>query len=588
MTEDVPVPLDKIPPALRDQPSASQAPAAAPPAQAAEQPVPIDKIPIELRTAGEQPESHDDWHVVKSAARGFSRVWGDFTGETESQQQARTAAWGLAPPKEPTTADTVAEFIGGMGGPPATKAGEVVSYAASRAADKAAGTLGMKSGSEALQHIERSLARLPGGGALRRAVKQQNEQFGNRSEELVQRLAGGEDVSKGGVGKMLDTQIGKIAAARLKSEAREDYDILDKFIKPDDKIGVKATLATLRELTTEIPGAEATSRPLIDKTLLEIREGLEKDVQTQTMDALPYGAAAKVRTKLRGLIDWTNFSTDSRNGQLRQAYNALTSDMASGAAEINPAAKAAKLQADAAYVLNKKTQETLRREIEKAGGGEKFFQSVINGTKDIGSMTTVVNELDEPNRMILAAGILERLGKAAPNAQNVEGDVFSASSFLTNWNKMSRSSPEIRDLIFGKLPGDYNKSITQLAANVEVLKNYEGVLANPSGTAHGALWGGAVASTLTFLVTGHWEAAAGIVGTAAANAVLNTALTNPSTTAWLAKETSKIVIAAAKGQLGTSKHPLSDEYKRAVISGQLMQEPIEQYEEGVGEALGQF
>jgi hypothetical protein len=212
-------------------------------------------------------------------------------------------------------------------------------------------------------------------------------------------------------------------------------------------------------------------------------------------------------------------------------------------------------RANAEYAVSKQQQEVLKSVINKAGGPEKVFTSLISGTKEGAStVTQVVAALDGPSRQILAASALERMGKALPGSQSAVGDVFSAATFLTNWSKMS---PQARNVLFGQLPGDYAKNVTQLAANVESLKAYEGILVNPAGTAHAALWGGAVGETLMALMTGHWGIAGGIAGSAALNATISAALTHPATSAWLAKKTGELVISASKGVMGATAEDTS-------------------------------
>ena len=221
--------------------------------------------------------------------------------------------------------------------------------------------------------------------------------------------------------------------------------------------------------------------------------------------------------------------------------------MNTGAAEHSEAAANAVRKANANYALSKQQQEVLKSVIDKAGGPEKVFTGLINGTREGATvLSQVVAQLDGPSRQILAASALERMGKATPGVQNVATSEFSASSFLTNWSRMS---PEARNVLFGQLPGDYAKHVTQLAANVEGLKSYESILANPSGSGHMVLWGGEVGAALMAMMTGNWHVAAGIAGSVTGTAAVSAALTHPRTAAWLAKKTGGLVIQSAKGAM---------------------------------------
>jgi hypothetical protein len=502
----------------------------------------ISRLDLPTMMLGDSPEEMT--HRLKGVARGALGAMAAGTGEKPDEIAYRNKLLGLDD-KDP---DKGAEFVGGFLAP-MPGGGEGATMGAARLADKAKKTLGQITGSETLQYIEKSLARLPGGDMIRHAIKAQNQQLGNQTAALVDRLAAGADTSSTGAGKVIQSQMEE-AAQRMKATAADQYGEVEKLIPPDTKIGVKSTLKTLQELTNPTPGAESLSANLIDPTMKKMREGLEKDIAASNMDALPYSALKALRSKLGNMIEWGPFSTDPKNGQLKRVYEALTADMNTGAASHSDAAAEAVRKANANYAISKKQQEVLTSVINKAGGPEKVFSALISGTKEgATTITQVVNAMDGPSRQILAASALERMGKATPGTQSASGDVFSAATFLIKWSQMS---PEARHVLFDQLPGDYAQHISQLAANVGSLKAYEGILANPAGTAHAALWGGAVGETLMALMTGNVHAAAAIGGGVAGNVAVSAALTNPRTAAWLARKTSKLVMLAAKGEYGVS------------------------------------
>jgi hypothetical protein len=485
-----------------------------------------------------------DWHILKAVTRGILGTMAEATGDTPDKIAYRNKMLGL---DDPGSEDKAAEFVGGMLAPSPGGMAKEGGLAVARLADKARKTVGQISGSETLQYIEKALSRLPGGEMIRHAIKSQNDQLGNQTADLVDRLASGADTSSTGAGKVIQSQLEE-AGKRMKATAAEQYGEVEKLIPSDTKIGVKGTLKTLQGLTNPTPGAENMSAQLIDPTLKSMREALEKDLAAANMDALPYSALKELRTKIGNSIEWGPFSTDPKNGQLKRVYEALTADMNTGAAAHSDAAAAAVRTANANYAISKKQQEVLTSVINKAGGPEKVFSALISGTKEgATTLTQVVNAMDGPSRQILAASALERMGKATPGVQNATGDVFSAATFLTNWSKMS---PEARNVMFGQLPGDYAQHISQLAANVGSLKAYEGILANPSGTGHSLLWAGSVGITLEALMRGNIRDAAGVAAGVAGNVAVSAALTNPRTAAWLARKTGKLVTLAARGEFG--------------------------------------
>lgn len=513
----------------------------------------------------------------KSLARGALGAMASATGDTDEMIASRNKNIGLDEPS-PSTSDKVSEFLGGVLAPfpggPAGKAASSLKMA--RTADKVAGTTaGQQTGNTAIQMLEKTLSRLPGGGALVESIRNQTDKVAHTTDDIVRNLSGGADTSATGSGRVINKQM-EVASQRMKELAGSHFDEVDKLIPPETPIGVKGTLETLKRLTSIIPGAESSSKNLINSDISALGrniqkdvgktpqidpgflpkamlEGINKDLANSHLQALPYSAVKQLRTKIGQSIEWGPFSTDPKNGQLKQLYAALTADMNNGASSVSDKAAAAVSHANSAYAASKATQKILNSVIDKAGGPEKVFTSLMNSTKDGAStITEVVSHLDEPSRNILAASALQRMGRAAPGAQDVAGEIFSADSFLKNWHTMS---PEAREVLFGRLPGDYSQNVTDLVANVGKLKAYSKILPNYSSTAQAMLWGGEVGGALMALMTGHPGTAAGIAGSAVGTMTLSAALTNPRTIKWLASETGKLAIAAAKGGVGvhTSK-----------------------------------
>ena len=522
--------------------------AAAPPGHHTAQAISDLAFPRDPRT----PRSFDNLStavpVLKSGARGLVSALGAMTGDNSKQIAARNKYLGLEE-ANPTTGDKVAEFVGGLAAP-SPGGGLGGSLSAARAADKAAGTtLGQQTGSAVWQTLEKTLARLPGGGAIIRSIQSQNEKLGQTTEDVVHQLSGGADTSAEGAGKVLKGQL-KVAAKRMKEEAAGHYDEVEKLIPKDTPIGVKNTLETVRKLTTPLPGAENVSTKLIDPEIKGIREGLEKDLEASHLQGMPYDTLKGLRTRIGQMIDWGPFSTNTRNGQLKDLYSALTADMNVGASGVSKEAADAVKKASTAYAKSKEEQAVLKTVINKAGGPEKVFTSLMSGTKDgATTLRQVLGSIDEPSRQILAASALQRMGRATVGAQDAKGAVFSADTFLTNWSRMS---PEARTELFGKLPGNYAESVSKLTANMAALKAYGKLIPNSSNTAQALIFSGEAGYALHSLMTGDLKVAAGIAGSAAGTVALAHAMTNPETTKWLADQTSRILMQSVKGRAGSS------------------------------------
>lgn len=501
------------------------------------------EAPLEEDIYGEQSK----YHTLKAVARGFLGTAAAMTGESPTQIEARNKKLGLDDPYA-TRDDWFAQIAGGFAAPmPSLPGGGALSTA--RSADAAGGTWGLQTGSRVVQMVESTLARLPGGGSIVRALKGQTDRAAHTSEDIVHNLSGGADASATGAGTALKGQLGK-AAERMKTEAATHYDDIEKLIPPGTHVGVSATLNMLREITSPVAGAEATTATLVNPKLAAIRQGFEADIKAAGAESLPYSVLKKLRTKIGDQIEWGPFSTDTANGQLKRLYSALTADMSNGAASISPQAAAAVRTANAAYAASKEEQKVLTAVMEKAGGPEKVFASLISGTRE-GATTIkqVLAAIDQPSRNLLAASALQRMGRATAGAQDAAGGVFSVETFLTNWNRMSG---EARQALFGSLPGGYAASVTQLARNVERLKAYQKVLPNASNTAQAALWGGELASGITAILTGNVFLAAKIAVLPAGTKLLSTAMTNPQTVKWLVAETARLLPPAAQASAAAS------------------------------------
>lgn len=490
------------------------------------------------------PESMEQskYHTLKAVARGFIGVLGEMTGDKPAEIEARNKKLRIDDPYA-TWDDRNAQMAGGLA-VPVPGVAEAGPLSVARLADQA-GTLGQKTGSAVVQMIEKTLARLPGGGSLVKSWQLQSERLAHTSEDIVQNLGGGADTSATGAGQTLKGQLGE-AAKRMKAEAAAHYDEVEKLIPPGTHVGVSSTLNTLKEITTPVAGAEQTTGALLNPKLVKIREALDADIKTAGSEHLPYSVLKQLRTKIGEQIEWGPFSTDPANGQMKQVYSSLTADMNNGAASVSTEAAQAVRKANAAYAVSKEQQKILNTVINKAGGPEKVFTSLMAGTKEgATTLKEVLSAIDQPSRNVLAASALQRMGRATAGAQDIAGTVFSPDTFLTNWNKMS---PEARSALFDSLPGGYAKNVTKFAENVSRLKEYLKVLPNPSNTAQAALWGGALSAGITALLTGNPLLAAKIAALPAGTKMLSAALTNPQTVKWLAAETSRLLPPAVQGE----------------------------------------
>lgn len=120
----------------------------------------------------------------------------------------------------------------------------------------------------------------------------------------------------------------------------------------------------------------------------------------------------------------------------KQMYRALSQDMQATANATSPEA-ARKLAAANRYTrMSKGTQQKLQRFFtENQDGSFKMAPEAATGAsrQELELLKRSIPKEDFNN---FSAATLRELGRATPGAQNATGELFSANTFLTNWNKL--------------------------------------------------------------------------------------------------------------------------------------------------------
>lgn len=470
----------------------------------------------------------NDIDKLKAIGRGFVNTLEQGTN-SELDPAARQAATGqvdqAAGLGKPTPG--LGEFLGGMASPLPGTSG--VQGLAGKAAEPGL-SLGQLTQNPAIQWLESKLAYLPGGGDIVKSLSQQTQRLGQHVSDIVDSLRTGKTALPEDAGQSLATSLTN-AQARIKLAAGSQFDaILDK-IPNGAKIPVTNTANTLEDLTAIPTGAQQTGAQLVDPRLSKLHQALTADIQAGG-GSLPIDTVRRLKTMLGSMVQWDGRG-DAVNGALKQVYGSLTQDISTGARAVDPTLAPMIAKANSGYQVATAQMDVLQGVINKAGGTENIFNSLMAGTKD-GSLTLrrVLTQLSPTDRQLLAATQLRRMGLASPGVQGAAGEAFSADTFLTNWNKMA---PDALEALFGRLPAQYADNITRIAKSAEQLKSYGRLVRmNTSGTTPTMIGAGEVGGAIMGLITGHPGAAAAIGGSAAATKVLGLALTNPKTAAWLA------------------------------------------------------
>jgi hypothetical protein len=135
----------------------------------------------------------------------------------------------------------------------------------------------------------------------------------------------------------------------------------------------------------------------------------------------------------------------------------------------------------------------------------------------------LMRSVDKEELADIQATIVDRMGKASAGAQNANGTTYSASTFLTNWNKMSGKG---KASLFPD--GNVRRNLDELAMIADNMKQ-AGRYANNSNTAGGVtgqvmLSGGLGAISLPVFLAG-----------SGAQYLTGKLFASPRFTQWLAK-----------------------------------------------------
>lgn len=191
------------------------------------------------------------------------------------------------------------------------------------------------------------------------------------------------------------------------------------------------------------------------------------------------------RTSLGGAV----FNGKLRSSKEQKIYGdvlqALSDDISGGLQQAGRGNAAAMFkQADTFWRQRvEQIDEVLQPIMGKGKSGEDIIsavQSMSQGKKGgIQRLSRLMAELPKEQVGDIRATLIDRLGKASAGQQDETGQKFSASTFLTNWNKMSSEGKSV--LFRGE---DLRKNLDDIAATANASKEAQRY-ANSSNTAGG-------------------------------------------------------------------------------------------------------
>lgn len=429
---------------------------------------------------------------------------------------------------------------------------------------------GLASGNSTVQGVENLLALTPGSsGVFQRSRDAMLGGITNKSNQLRDSISPTYGALESGTAIQQDLKNG--FKNRINKTQGLLSDGVSKAVGPDFYTPATNSIASASRLSAPIPGASATSTPLINSRISGIADNLKSDVTgtpvyphplmnappqyrrfdgllSDTQPGIPFSALKALRTDIGQEASSNAIMGTPEQAKFKQLYGAMSQDMkeaVNGADRRNSGVTVGPLapsQTPGAMALNRSNRfysnamnrvEALDPLLNKATP-EQAYNSVASSLKDgPTAFDRVRNAVTPETRQKVAATIVDNLGTASPGQQGAAGTEWSPRTFLTNYNKMDQKG---RESIFTRLTGgkQHAENLADIAKTADMIGQSSKVWSNPSGTA-AAL---SARETIGGIAVGAFYSPVLAAGTAASLVGANAAsrlLTNPVFVNWLAK-----------------------------------------------------
>ncbi|MGH9697952.1 MAG: hypothetical protein ACRD52_00665 [Candidatus Acidiferrales bacterium] len=334
---------------------------------------------------------------------------------------------------------------------------------------------------------------------------------------------------------------------------------LDEYVPQDAISPVANTQHVLAKLSKPTPGAEKTSKLLVNSKILQVRGALAADIAskppTKTIEilgpdgspiskieiggtpargGLPYFALKELRSRIGEMIGDSRLTSEIPRRQLKALYGAITDDMKAtvqiyGGEDGMRAFNRANHYVKAGH----ERIDSVLQPVADQNLPERIFSAAASGTRQGDStIHAVMQSLPAKQQRVVSAAVLRMMGVAPPSAQTAEGELFSVSRFLTNWAAMS---PEAKRSLFSRFGSGYVENLNKIAKVAQDIRQGGEVYANPSGTAPVFFLQSTIGGAVIAMMMGHLGIAGTIVGENIFSRIVAQKILNPSFGDWLAK-----------------------------------------------------
>lgn len=404
-------------------------------------------------------------------------------------------------------------------------------------AQPSAGTV---TGNRSLQTIENAVSGTAGGaGVMQRTDEALLDALGTEAEQLA--LQFGPTQTKEAVGSTLRAA-SQGAIKRFTDRSDDLYEDAAKKIPGTLRAAPQNTLKFINDTWNSQIAADLprTSKSVVNPKVGSLVEAFADDISRAGGDGqVSYQSLKALRSRVGKILGDPVGYPDFDRAQLKSLYASLSQDLDGIAQGAGGDALKAHQLANRYYRMNIGQNIDFLDDVISKGTDEQAYNFVFGGVKDGGSKLRTMRRNMKPQEWDAVSGsTLWRMGQATPGQQGASGNLFSPSTFLTNWNAMS---PEAKTTLFGG--SRYSALRPALDRLVRVTSAVKDTAAtrNTSNTGRSLAVLGLL-GTVGTLATGDIQGGAGAVATGLiAPRYTAKLLTNPKFVNWLADAASKPV-----------------------------------------------
>lgn len=282
---------------------------------------------------------------------------------------------------------------------------------------------------------------------------------------------------------LLDDSVVELVGPNTTADITPVISLLDKM---------KAQLAKNPKTSGYLKKAIAEAQKIVDDGTPVVKEGskpgalaayrgVKAEPDVVLKEGISFDGLRTFRTDIGKKLDAPDAATGyvgKEAGAVRQLYGAIKESLKRTASGVSDdAAKA--LDVHDRYVrYNNNINLPDLNDLAKKDA-EMAFDFVMNRSKDGGvKLSRLRKNFTQEEWDVVAATTIRRMGTAKPGAQNIDGDLFSADTFMSNWNTIA---PEAKASLFnGKRYAPLRKELDRLARisasakDVNKMKNYSG------------------------------------------------------------------------------------------------------------------